>query len=74
MMVEWLNAIIYEMAVRKMLFGQFLVWIEDGRLAGTLRGEPVDAYKDGGVMVAAAEQGRLARRVARPKPLICIKG
>ena len=40
--VEWLNAIIYEMAVRKMLFGRFSVRIEDGHLAGTLWGEPVD--------------------------------
>ena len=40
--VEWLNAIIYEMAVRRMLFGQFTVQIENGRLKGTLWGEPVD--------------------------------
>lgn len=40
--VEWLNAIIYEMAVRRMLFGQFTVQIEQGRLKGTLLGEPVD--------------------------------
>jgi tRNA nucleotidyltransferase (CCA-adding enzyme) len=45
LLVEWLNAIIYEMAVRKMLFGQFAVRIEDGRLAGTLRGEPVDVER-----------------------------
>ena len=30
--VEWLNAIIYEMAVRSMLFGRFAVRIEDGNL------------------------------------------
>ena len=40
--VEWLNAIIYEMAVRKMLFGRFVVQINNGRLTGTLWGEPVD--------------------------------
>lgn len=40
--VEWLNAVIYEMAVRRMLFGRFAVAIEDGRLAGTLWGEAVD--------------------------------
>jgi tRNA nucleotidyltransferase (CCA-adding enzyme) len=40
--VEWLNAIIYEMAVRRMLFGRFSVRIEDTRLFGTLWGEPVD--------------------------------
>ena len=40
--VEWLNAIIYEMAVRKMLFGRFAVQIEGGRLDATLWGEAVD--------------------------------
>ena len=39
---EWLNAIIYQMAVKRMLFGRFTVRIEDGRLEGTLWGEPVD--------------------------------
>jgi tRNA nucleotidyltransferase (CCA-adding enzyme) len=43
--VEWLNAIIYEMAVRKMLFGRFAVRIEGGRLKGTLWGEPVDVER-----------------------------
>lgn len=32
------------------------------------------AYKDVAVVVAAAEQAGLARRVARLRPLICIKG
>ncbi len=40
--VEWLNAIIYEMAVRKMLFSRFRVTIEAARLSGTLWGELVD--------------------------------
>jgi SHS2 domain-containing protein len=43
--VEWLNAVIYEMAVRRMLFGSFAVNIEGVRLAGTLRGEPVDVAR-----------------------------
>jgi protein archease len=43
--VEWLNAIIYEMAVRRMLFGRFRVRIEDMRLEGTLWGEPVDVAR-----------------------------
>jgi SHS2 domain-containing protein len=43
--VEWLNAIIYEMAVRNMLFGRFSVQIENGRLEGTLWGEPVDVER-----------------------------
>jgi tRNA nucleotidyltransferase (CCA-adding enzyme) len=40
--VEWLNAIIHEMAIRSMLFGRFAVRIEGSRLTGTLWGEPVD--------------------------------
>ncbi len=42
LLVEWLNAIIYEMAVRRMLFGRFAVTIEDTRLKATMWGEPVD--------------------------------
>ena len=43
--VEWLNAIIYEMAVRKMLFSRFAVKIDGTRLEGTLWGEPVDVTR-----------------------------
>jgi len=42
LLVEWLNAVIYEMAVRRMLFGRFAVRIDGTRLAATLRGEPID--------------------------------
>jgi tRNA nucleotidyltransferase (CCA-adding enzyme) len=40
--VDWLNAIIYEMAVRRMLFGRFSVKIEGDTLTGSLLGEAVD--------------------------------
>ncbi len=43
--VEWLNAVIYEMAVRRMLFGEFHVLIDGTRLCATLRGEPVDVLR-----------------------------
>jgi tRNA nucleotidyltransferase (CCA-adding enzyme) len=43
--VEWLNAIIYEMAVRAMLFGRFAARIGEGRLDGTLWGEPTDVER-----------------------------
>lgn len=43
--VEWLNAIIYEMAVRQMLFGRFTVRIEGTHLEGTIWGEPVDVAR-----------------------------
>lgn len=36
--------------------------------------EAPGAYKDVGAVVAAAEQAGLARRVARLRPLICVKG
>jgi tRNA nucleotidyltransferase (CCA-adding enzyme) len=39
---EWLNAVIYEMAVRQMLFGRFEVAATDTELRATLWGEPVD--------------------------------
>ena len=42
LLVEWLNALVYEMAVRTMLFGDFAVEIEGGELRGTAYGEPVD--------------------------------
>jgi len=43
--VDWLNAIIYEMAVRRMLFARFAVTIEGTRLAAKLWGEPVDVAR-----------------------------
>jgi SHS2 domain-containing protein len=43
--VEWLNAIIYEMAVRKMLFSRFAVSLEGDRLEGKLWGEAVDVKR-----------------------------
>ena len=44
-LVEWLNAIIYEMAVRSMLFGRFEVKITGTQLKGILSGEPIDQAK-----------------------------
>jgi tRNA nucleotidyltransferase (CCA-adding enzyme) len=45
LLTEWLNAIVYEMATRHMLFGEFEVRIDDGHLTGTARGEPVDVER-----------------------------
>lgn len=42
LLVSWLNAIIYEMAVRRMLFSQFQVAISGHLLTGRLFGETVD--------------------------------
>lgn len=42
---DWLNAIIYQMAVRKMVFGRFAVSIEGHKLTGRAWGEPVDRVR-----------------------------
>lgn len=42
LLVDWLNRLIYEMAIRKMLFRRFKVTIEDHLLHATAEGEPVD--------------------------------
>lgn len=42
LLVDWLNAVIYEMTTRSMLFGGFAVAIEGLRLIGKAFGEPVD--------------------------------
>ena len=40
--VDWLNAVIFEMAVRGMLFASFRVRISESILRATISGEPVD--------------------------------
>jgi SHS2 domain-containing protein len=42
LLVEWLNAVIYEMSARGWLFNDFRVTIDGPLLRGVLRGEPVD--------------------------------
>ena len=42
LLVEWLNALVYEMAVRAMVFGDFSIEIDGRTLRGTAYGEAVD--------------------------------
>jgi SHS2 domain-containing protein len=42
LLVEWLNALIYEMATRKMLFSRFAVRIDANHLVATAWGERID--------------------------------
>jgi len=42
LLADWLNAVVYEMAVRGMIFGRFAVRLEANRLQGSAWGEPVD--------------------------------
>jgi len=43
--VDWLNAVIFEMATRSMLFGAFTVSIDGSRLRGTATGEAISVEK-----------------------------
>ena len=45
LLVDWLNELVYEMAVRGILFSRFEVNLEDGRLEATAWGEPFDAQR-----------------------------
>jgi tRNA nucleotidyltransferase (CCA-adding enzyme) len=45
LLVEWLNALVYEMATRGMLFSRFQVTIEGSRLQGRAWGEAVDVVR-----------------------------
>lgn len=45
LLLDWLNALIYEMGVRRLVFGHFKVAIDDGRLNGKAWGEPIDATR-----------------------------
>jgi tRNA nucleotidyltransferase (CCA-adding enzyme) len=42
LLYDWLNALIYEMATRKMLFSKFTVTIEEGKLTAIAAGEAID--------------------------------
>ncbi len=42
LLVNWLNAVVYEMATRKMLFGRFRVSLDGTALRGQAWGEAID--------------------------------
>ena len=65
LLVDWLNALVYEMAVRRMLFARFDVTIADGKLRAQAGGEPVDAAKhEPAVEVKGATMTALSLREA----------
>jgi tRNA nucleotidyltransferase (CCA-adding enzyme) len=45
LLADWLNALVFEMAHRKMIFGYFKVSINGHRLSGSAWGEKVDACR-----------------------------
>lgn len=55
LLLDWLNAVLSEMAVRRMLFGAFAVRLGEGRLEAIARGEPIDPQRhEAGVEVKGA--------------------
>jgi tRNA nucleotidyltransferase (CCA-adding enzyme) len=45
LLVDWLNALVYEMVTRRLLFGRFEVHLDGHRLRGLAWGEPIDVGK-----------------------------
>lgn len=45
LLADWLNAVIYEMATRHMLFSRYEVRFADGHLDGAAWGEPVEVLR-----------------------------
>lgn len=45
LLIDWLNALIYEMATRQMLFGQFKVEITGSGLSASAKGEQVNVAR-----------------------------
>jgi tRNA nucleotidyltransferase (CCA-adding enzyme) len=45
LLYEWIAAVVYEMSARSMVFGEFDVRVDGGRLAARLRGEPVEPVR-----------------------------
>ena len=45
LLVKWLNAVVFEMAVRGMLFGRFSVRINQGKLQAEIWGERVNVHR-----------------------------
>jgi len=45
LLAQWLNCLVYEMSVRRMLFSRFEVRVEDAKLSAQAWGEAVDAAR-----------------------------
>ncbi len=45
LLAAWLNALVYEMAARRMLFSRFEVRLKSGALSARAWGEPLDAAR-----------------------------
>ena len=67
LLVDWLNALIFEMTTRGMIFGDFEVHIEDLRLNGIARGEAISVERHNpAVEIKGATLTELCVREDRP--------
>ena len=67
LLVDWLNALIFEMATRGMIFGDFKVAIEKSRLRGVATGEAISVERhDPAVEIKGATLTELCVREDRP--------
>lgn len=63
LLVDWLNAIVYEMATRHLVFGRYEASLSGQKLAGRAWGEPVDVPRhQPAVEVKAASMAELCVR------------
>ncbi len=76
LLADWLNALIFEMATRRILFGRFEVTIDGDRLTARAWGEPVDrprhrpAVEPKGATLTALEVRQLADGLWRARCVI----
>jgi SHS2 domain-containing protein len=68
LLLDWLNALIYEMSVRRMVFGQFAVAIEGQRLRGQGWGEPADPPRPSASAATMYPPASSARQATRRTP------
>jgi len=67
LLMDWLNALVYEMAARRMIFGAFEVAIPDGKLRARAFGEKISRERHApAVEVKGATFTELAVREDRP--------
>jgi tRNA nucleotidyltransferase (CCA-adding enzyme) len=45
LLTQWLNALVYEMATRRLLFSRFAVALDDGKLTAVAEGEAVEVVR-----------------------------
>ena len=66
LLVRWLNALIFEMATKKMLFSRFAVVFDDGKLKARAWGEPIDYLRH--ELIVEAKEATNTELEVEPEP------